>query len=105
MAACLCAQEVMWLRRLMEELGAKQVAPTTVYEDNDGCIALSKNPRNKGRTKHIAIKWHYVRDCVKSKDMDLIAIDTGKNLADILTKSVARIVFQRLVENAMHNGK
>ena len=45
-AACLCAQEVMWLRRLMEELGAKQVAPTTVYEDNDGCIALSKNPRN-----------------------------------------------------------
>ena len=61
-ALCLAAQEAIWLRSLLKSLSFKQSKATKLYEDNQGAIALTKNPKTHSRTKHIDIKYHYIRD-------------------------------------------
>ncbi len=51
-------QEGVWLRRLLSDIKLKQVDPTTIYEDNQGAIQLSRNPKFHNRTKHIDISFH-----------------------------------------------
>jgi hypothetical protein len=57
-------QEGVWLRRLMSDIKLKEVEPTTIYEDNQGAIQLSRNPKFHNRTKHIDITHHFVREQV-----------------------------------------
>ena len=58
---CRCSKEVIWMRRFMEELGYPQ--PTSViYEDNRGAKALSENDLYHARTKHIDVRYHFIRD-------------------------------------------
>jgi hypothetical protein len=54
-------QEAIWLRRLMGDLNKGTEEPTVIYEDNQGAIALAKNPRYHNRTKHVDICHHFVR--------------------------------------------
>ena len=53
-------QEGIWLRRLLEEVSIKQRDATVIYEDNEGAIQLSKNPKLQSRTKHIDFSYHYI---------------------------------------------
>ena len=55
-------QEAVWLRRLLSEIGYLTNTPTTVFEDNQGAIELSKNARFHNRTKHIDVAHHFVRE-------------------------------------------
>ena len=57
------AQEGIWLRRLLSDLGMKS---TVILEDNQGVIAIAKNPVDHSRTKHIDIRYHYIRECVRN---------------------------------------
>ena len=57
-------QEGVWLRRLLSDIKLKQVDPTTMYEDNQGAIQLSRNPKFHNRTKHIDISFHFIREQV-----------------------------------------
>jgi hypothetical protein len=95
-ASCTAVKEVMWLRSVLNELGLKQVGATTIHEDNQGCIKLSNNPVKHGRTKHIDIQFHYQRERVAEGSVVLTYISTDKNIADIATKPLGRIVFTRL---------
>ncbi|GJP69646.1 hypothetical protein CLOP_g634 [Closterium sp. NIES-67] len=54
-------KEVVWLRRLLEELGVGQEEPTVVFCDNESAVKLAKNACLHGLTKHIRPKWHWVR--------------------------------------------
>ena len=63
----------VWLRRLLQSLGEGQVRSTTIFEDNRGAISLSTNPKDHSRTKHIDIKYHYVRHAVQMKEIDVEA--------------------------------
>ena len=58
-------QETIWLRKLLESIGLKQHIATTINEDNQSTISLVKNPKQQTRTKHIDIKYHYVRETVE----------------------------------------
>ena len=58
-------QEALWLRRLLSEIKAIPAAPTVIKEDNQGTIAVAKNPISHARTKHIDIKFHFVREPCK----------------------------------------
>ena len=60
-------QEMIWTRTILQELGFKQQKSTTIWEDNSGCIAISKNPIHSNRLKHIDLKYHYVRNQVKEE--------------------------------------
>ena len=77
-------------------MGLQQEHPTTVHEDNQGTIALSKNPKSHTRTKHIDIKYHYVREVVEKKEIDLVYCPTEKMIADIMTKGLPRPKFEEM---------
>jgi hypothetical protein len=68
------AREACWLRNLYDELGYTQKYPIVIKGDNDGSIAMAKNQQFHSRSKHIAIRWHWVRDLV---EQNLIAIEYG----------------------------
>ena len=53
------AQEVIWMRQLMENLECKQSEPTVVYEDNQAAICISQNPQYHNKMKHIDIIYHF----------------------------------------------
>ena len=63
-ALCATTQTAVWLRRLESNIGKKAVDGTLIYEDNQGAIAMAKNPVAHRRTKHLDIKFHFVREKV-----------------------------------------
>ena len=87
-AATEAANEAIWLRRLLKDLGEPQQGPTIILEDNQSCIAMSENPVFHYRTKHIDIRYHVIRDYVEKELVLLVHIPTKQQLADILTKSL-----------------
>ena len=83
-------QEAIWLRLLLKDLNYTDQEVTTIYQDNQGCIALAKNPVYHARTKHIDIKFHFLREKV---DGDVIALEykpTEEMVADGFTKALPR---------------
>ena len=67
--------------------------PVTIYSDSMAALAYAKDPKYHGKTKHIEIKYHYIRDMVTKKEMFLEHIFTKNIIADPLTKPIARNSF------------
>ena len=101
-AASSLVQEVIYTRRLLEKLGFPQTEPTVIYEDNRTCIAWSEGSvGGSDRAKHIDLREHFVHDAVKAKVLKLEAIASADNVADLLTKPLARTPFQLLRKRLM----
>ena len=98
---CAAAQEAIFQRQLLEDMGFPQKGPTVIYEDNTGAIAMSENPVSHNRTKHIDIKYHFVRERVELGEIKLVHVATENQLADLLTKSLAKVKHERLRERVM----
>jgi hypothetical protein len=64
MAASVAACEALWLRKLFLGLFGKDLEAIVIYCDNQSCIRLSKNLVFHDRSKHIDIRYHFIRDCV-----------------------------------------
>jgi hypothetical protein len=96
MAASAAAQEAIHLRRLLESLGFKQEGPTIIYDDNQGAIAMTENPVMHKRSKHIDIRYHFVREAVARRDIKLTYVPTSEQAADLLTKPLPKATIQRL---------
>ena len=96
MALCAAAQEAVHLRRLLSDLGFEQKGPTIIYEDNQSCIALAKNPVHHARTKHIDIRFHYTREKIEDGEIDVVYVPTSEQLADVLTKPLERVKLEAL---------
>ena len=91
----LAAQEAIWLRRLLFDVGCDVDSPTVIYEDNHGAIELSKNPKFHNRTKHIDINHHFIRERVLSKEILVNYCPTDNMTADIMTKGLSRNKFEK----------
>lgn len=74
-------------------MGWKPATPTTLYVDNKSAIAIAQNPVQHGRTKHISVKYHAIREAVKNEEVKLEYCPSGEQIADILTKPLARDQF------------
>jgi hypothetical protein len=98
MALCSAAQEAIYLRRLFADLGSPQDDPTMIYQDNQGCIAMAHNPVHHSRTKHIDIKFHFVRERIAAGEIKLEYIPTENQVADILTKGLHGPKFTKFKE-------
>jgi hypothetical protein len=96
MAACYAAQEAIYLRRLMGSLGFAQGEPTIIREDNMGCIGMSENPILHQRSKHIDIRYHFLREAVSNGQVLLTFIPTSEQIADLLTKALPKARTQML---------
>jgi hypothetical protein len=90
MAAAQATKESLWLKQLLSELGFTHSEAVSIQSDNQGCIALTKNPAYHSRTKHIDIRHHFIRDTVESGEIELQYCATDEMVADVLTKALAR---------------
>jgi len=94
MALTQAAKEAIWVTRFMAELSGSSIEgipqSTTLYADNQGSMALAHNPEFHARTKHIAIREHYIREKVAAGEISLQYLPTGDMVADCLTKSLSR---------------
>ncbi|KAE8666843.1 hypothetical protein F3Y22_tig00112490pilonHSYRG00048 [Hibiscus syriacus] len=95
-AATSCVCHAIWLRNLLKEIGLIQEEPTKVCVDNKSAIALAKNPVFHDRTKHIDIRYHYIRECVARKDVEVEYVKSQDQVADIFTKPLTIEDFLRL---------
>lgn len=86
-AAVEAGKEMIWLKRFLQELDLKQ-DEYFVKCDNQSTIDLSKNAMYHARTKHIDVRYHWLRDVIEEKHMKLVKVHTNKNGADMLTKIV-----------------
>jgi hypothetical protein len=92
-AAGEAAKEVAWLRQLLEAIGFPQDGPTVVRADNNGAISLSEDPSFHARVKHIHVRHHYLRQQVAEKELKLKYVPSNDNVADTLTKPLAKQSF------------
>ena len=88
-------QETIWLRRLLTDINFGTDYPTVIYEDNQGAIDLSKNPKHHSRVKHIDIAYHFSRERVASNEIDVIYCPTDRMIADVMTKPLSKDKFER----------
>lgn len=97
-------QEGIYLRQLISDLACADVSKSNVMIccDNQGAIALAENPVYHKRSKHIDVKFHFIREHV-GKDFDVTYLPSEKMIADFLTKPVGKVVLLRLIENLFVN--
>ncbi|XP_020680552.1 uncharacterized protein LOC110098160 [Dendrobium catenatum] len=88
--------EIIWLRRLLQELDCPQNGSTTLYCDNTSTIALANNPVYHARTKHIEIDCHFIQECIQNNSINVHHISTKDQLADLFTKSLPNARFKEL---------
>ncbi|XP_019159718.1 PREDICTED: uncharacterized protein LOC109156337 [Ipomoea nil] len=90
------AAEVTWLVSLLKEIGFSPTSPPRLWCDNLGATYLCANPVFHARTKHVEIDYHFVRDKVAKKEIQVHFISTKDQIADIFTKPLASTRFSLL---------
>ena len=97
MASADASRQAIWIRLFLDNLGlGLGDKPLQIYNDNAGTVSLAKNPVHHERTKHIALRHHFIREKVEDGTVSLHHIATENNLADLLTKYLPRETFGRL---------
>ena len=72
----------------------EQIGAVTLLEDNIGCIKVANNPEDRKRTKHINLRYHYLREKVTNGEIILDQIQSANQLADGLTKPLSAPAFE-----------
>jgi hypothetical protein len=89
------AKEVLWIRYLAQELGFTQKDATPLYCDNQGTVACTHDPHHHSKMKHVDIRYHFVRNCVQNRLIDVIHVAGIENIADLLTKPLTRFIHDK----------
>jgi len=84
-AICACATEVIYVRKLANELGFLQTKPTIVYTDNQGAKALAEHTHFKGRSKHYQLRWTFIQDMVSQHFLVIHYCPREHMIADVQT--------------------
>jgi hypothetical protein len=92
-AANEAGKEIIWLRMLMNELHVKQANPTKLLLDNTTAMLMVNGDGQYNKRKHIAVKYHWIREQVTNKQIDVEWVDTHNQLADLFTKSLETTLF------------
>ena len=87
-AAYKATQEVIWLRLLLKDMSKNPQHATTLHCDNQGALALSKNPLFHSRSKHFDVQYHWIREKVEDSTINPVYISTSEMVADFFTKAL-----------------
>jgi hypothetical protein len=79
---------ISWARQFLHDLGFAQLEPTLVFEDNKSTIHMVENGTDRGKTKHMDVRFHYIRELVQNGTIRLEHQSTLLLVADILTKAM-----------------
>ena len=95
MAGTSTTQEATYLRKVLKDLQETQMEPTTINMDNQGAITMAKDFMANRRTKHIEVKYHFIREKIEDKTIRVQYLPTEEMPADCLTKAVGPAILQR----------
>ena len=98
MALCQAAKESIWMVDFLKDLSVSVQDSMVVNANNQGSIALAKNPVFHDRSKHIDIQYHFTRDLIKNKRISLNYIPTKEMSADLLTKALPHAQHEYLMK-------
>ena len=87
-AATTAASQAVWLRRLLADLDQKQAGSTEIFCDSMSAIATTKNQAYHCRTKHIDVRYHFIRSLMTNEEIVLKTCNTKEQVVDILTKTL-----------------
>jgi hypothetical protein len=85
------SRELIFIRQLLESLGFKVTGPSDVYSDNNGALALANKPCEHQKSKHIQVRFHFVRQTIEDQVIATQKVSTEDQLADVLTKALSAI--------------
>ena len=99
-ASSMCAKQGQWIAQIFRDLGLPKYIgknPNTVHMlgDNQGALALVKNPHLHERSKHIDICYHFIRDLAEKGKLDIAYVPTADMAADGMTKPLGKVAFER----------
>ncbi|CAD7003740.1 unnamed protein product [Ceratitis capitata] len=90
-ALSIAAKEAIYLKRLLRELGFSNTGPMVINNDNQSAQHLARNPVHHDRSKHIDIKYHFVRNLIRNNEIKLNYVCTNDMFSDILTKNLPKV--------------
>jgi hypothetical protein len=90
-------KEAVYIKQLLKELNEFKQEIFPLYTDNNGALLLAKNPIFHERTKHIAVKYHYIRDLISQGIINLIYVPSRENKFNSFTKALNRIKFNKFL--------
>ena len=94
----IACQEATWIKQICQELNVSIDEPIRIYTDNTGAVALTDNPVFHNRSKHIDIRWHFVRDLICARTIRTSHIPGMQNGANFLTKALNRFEHQQCIK-------
>ena len=94
-------QETIFIQSLLDEISTS-TKPAIIYEDNMGCIYLTKNYQVGTRTKHIDVRHHYIRDHIENGSVEVRFVRSDNNESDICTKNLPEKFFMKHAINLMN---
>ena len=92
--SCVCYE--IWFQNLLKEMSVLQKESTKIFVDNKAAIALAKNPVFHDRSKHIDTRYHYIRECIARKDVQLEYVKSHDQVVNIFTKPLKQEYFIKL---------
>jgi hypothetical protein len=93
--AASCCSQLLWITYTLSDFD-EECSHVPLMCDSTSAISVAKNPVLHSKTKHIEVRYHFLRDNVEKGNIDLIHVPTQKQLADILTKPLDQATFARL---------
>ncbi|MBW0468119.1 hypothetical protein O181_007834 [Austropuccinia psidii MF-1] len=95
----ICVKQLQWMSYLLNDLGINSSKPT-LYNDNSGALTISKQATLNDNTKHIEVRYQYLRELVLKKQLDIVQVSSEDMIADVLTKPLGvqklLVVYQQL---------
>nr|GFB48801.1 copia protein [Tanacetum cinerariifolium] len=93
-----CCAQILWMRTQLTDYGFNFIR-IPIYYDSKSAIAISCNPVQHSRTKHIAVRYHFIKEHVEKGTIELYFVKTDYQLADIFTKALLADRFNYLVRH------
>jgi hypothetical protein len=95
------AKEIIHIRNVLVSLKFEVAQPMTIWADSYAAISIATIERINGKTKHIDIRFHFVRELIKRGDITIRQIPSNQNLSDIFTKNVGPIILKKFIHDLL----
>ncbi|KAI3745001.1 hypothetical protein L1987_58101 [Smallanthus sonchifolius] len=97
-ATASCSSHILWIQQQLRDYGLNFTG-TPMFIDNNATMSIKNNPVKHSKTKHIEIRYHFIRDCAEKRLIELVKVHTEDNFADLFTKAFDRTRLPFVIDN------